>query len=146
MDLNDITPRGAVTKLCAQPCDRPEQNFRKILNLKGLWLLTRDAFLQWLEDNPFQMGAALAYYTLFSIAPLLLIAIAVAGSVFGREASQDQIIGAIQDLVGFHSARNPSDHRKRRSKAGLRFFCHGCRHVFFVTRRRRHGRPIARLA
>jgi membrane protein len=75
------------------------------MNLQGLWLLARDAFFQWIDDNPFQMGAALAYYTLFSIAPLLLIAIAVAGSVFGREASQDQIIGAIQDLVGFQSAR-----------------------------------------
>lgn len=96
---------NAVTKLCAQPFDSPEQQRRKILNLKELWLLTRDAFFQWLDDNPFQMGAALAYYTLFSIAPLLLIAIAVAGSVFGREASQDQIIGAIQDLVGFQSAR-----------------------------------------
>jgi len=74
------------------------------MNLKGLCLLTRDAFFQWIDVNPFQMGAALAYYTLFSIAPLLLIAIAVAGSVFGREASQDQIIGAIQDLVGFQSA------------------------------------------
>jgi len=75
------------------------------MNLKGLWMLARDAFFKWIDDNPFQMGAALAYYTLFSIAPLLLIAIAVAGSVFGREASQDQIIGAIQDLVGVQSAR-----------------------------------------
>jgi len=96
---------NAVITPGAQPFDGPEQHFRKILNLKGLWLLTRDAFFQWIDDNPFQMGAALAYYTLFSIAPLLLIAIAVAGSVFGREASQDQIIGAIEDLVGFQSAR-----------------------------------------
>jgi len=77
----------------------------RVITLKGLWLLMRDAFFQWISDNPFQMGAALAYYTLFSIAPLLLIAIAVAGSVFGREASQDRIIDAIQDLVGFQSAR-----------------------------------------
>lgn len=77
----------------------------KVMTLKGLWLLARDASFQWIDDNPFQMGAALAYYTLFSIAPLLLIAIAVAGSVFGRDASQVQIIGAIQDIVGFHSAR-----------------------------------------
>src|SRR5687768_3761661 len=77
----------------------------KVITLKGLWWLARDAFFQWIDDNPFQMGAALAYYTLFSIAPLLLIAIAVAGSVFGRDASQVQIIGAIQDIVGFHSAR-----------------------------------------
>jgi membrane protein len=65
------------------------------------------------------MGAALAYYTLFSIALALLIAIAVAGSVFGREASQDQIIGTIQDLVGFQSARNPGDDRKRRTQDSL---------------------------
>jgi membrane protein len=77
----------------------------KAITLKGLWLLARDAFSQWIDDNPFQMGAALAYYTLFSIAPLLLIAITVAGSLFGREATQVQIIGAIQDIVGFHSAR-----------------------------------------
>jgi membrane protein len=74
------------------------------MNLKGLWLLTRDAFVQWINDNPFQMGAALAYFTLFSMAPLLLIAIAVAGLVFGREASQIQIIGVIADVVGAPSA------------------------------------------
>ena len=50
------------------------------------------------------MGAALAYFTLFSMAPVLLIAIAVAGSVFGREASQNQIIGLIEDVVGAQSA------------------------------------------
>ena len=76
----------------------------KAITLKGLWLLVRDAFFQWIDDNPFQMGAALAYYTLFSIAPLLLIAIPLAGSLFGREASQGQIIGAIHALVGLQSA------------------------------------------
>jgi membrane protein len=75
------------------------------MNLKGLWTLIKDTFVQWIDDNPFQSAAALAYYTLFSMAPLLLIAIAVAGSVFGREASQNQIIGVIEDLVGVQSAR-----------------------------------------
>ena len=77
----------------------PVCRIHAILSLKGMWLLTRDAFFQWFDDNPFQMGAALAYYTLFSMAPLLLIAIAVAGLVFGREASQDQIIGVIEGIV-----------------------------------------------
>jgi membrane protein len=75
------------------------------MNLKGMWLLIKDTFTQWSEDNPFQLAAALAYYTLFSLAPLLLIAIAVAGLVFGRDASQNQIIGVIEDLVGVQSAR-----------------------------------------
>jgi len=50
----------------------------KFITLKALWLLTRDAFFQWIDDNPFRLAAALAYYTLFSMAPLLLIAVAVA--------------------------------------------------------------------
>jgi membrane protein len=43
-----------------------------------------------MEDQAPNMGAALAYYTVFSLAPLLLIAIAIAGLVFGREAAQGQ--------------------------------------------------------
>jgi len=61
------------------------------MNLKGLWMLVKDTFVQWSEDNPFQSAAALAYYTLFSMAPLLMIAIAVAGLVFGREASKTKL-------------------------------------------------------
>jgi len=88
----------------AEPADSVRAAGR-VITVKGLWLLTRDAFLRWFDDNPFQMGAALAYYTLFSMAPLLLIAIAVAGLVFGREASQNQIIGVIEGVVGFQSAQ-----------------------------------------
>lgn len=93
-----------MTKPCPQSFYSPEQTLRRIVNLKWLWLLTRDAFFQWVDVNPFQMGAALAYFTLFSMAPVLLIAIAVAGLVFGREASQNQIIGLIEDVVGAQSA------------------------------------------
>jgi membrane protein len=75
------------------------------MNLKGLWTLIKDTFAQWSADNPFQLAAALAYYTLFSMAPLLMIAIAVAGLVFGQEASQNQVIGIIADLVGVQGAR-----------------------------------------
>ena len=77
---------------------------RQGLTVRRLGWLIRDAFFRWIDDNPFQMAAALAYYTLFSIAPVLLLAIAVAGSLFGREASQEQLIGTIQDFVGFQSA------------------------------------------
>jgi membrane protein len=75
------------------------------MNPKGMWMLIKDTFARWIDDNPFQLGAALAYYTLFSMAPLLLMAIAVAGLVFSREASQNQIIGVTEDLVGVQSAR-----------------------------------------
>jgi membrane protein len=75
------------------------------MKLKNSWRLVTETFAKWYADNCFQLAAALAYYTLFSVAPLLLIAIAFAGLVFGREASQNQIIGVIEDLVGTDSAR-----------------------------------------
>ena len=61
--------------------------------------------MQWLEDGPFQLAAALSYYTLFSLAPILVIAIAVAGLFFGREAATNQIVHTLQSLVGQESAK-----------------------------------------
>jgi membrane protein len=64
-----------------------------------------DIVNQWLEDEPFSLAAALSYYTLFSLAPLLIIAIGVAGLFFGREAAQNQVVETLQGLVGQESAR-----------------------------------------
>src|SRR5207253_2115991 len=75
------------------------------MNLTAIWKLLTDTFTEWNEDKPFQLAAALSYYTLFSLAPLLMIAIAVAGLVFGREASQQQIMSAMQGLVGSQGAQ-----------------------------------------
>jgi membrane protein len=54
----------------------------------------------WVEDRAQSMGAALSYYTVFSIAPLLLIATSVAGLVFGREATQGAIVQQLQLMMG----------------------------------------------
>ena len=54
----------------------------------------------WLDDFAPSMGAALAYYTLISIAPLLIIAIAVAGLAFGQDAARGEIVAQIQGLLG----------------------------------------------
>jgi membrane protein len=54
----------------------------------------------WLADYAPSMGAALAYYTLFSIAPLLVIVIAIAGLVFGQDAARGEIVAQIQGLIG----------------------------------------------
>jgi membrane protein len=67
---------------------------------KQTWALFREAVNGWLDDRAASMGAALAYYTAFSIAPLLIIAIAIAGLVFGRDAAQDALIAQLQDLLG----------------------------------------------
>ncbi|HEY9028476.1 MAG TPA: YihY/virulence factor BrkB family protein [Burkholderiaceae bacterium] len=54
----------------------------------------------WIDDHAQSMGAALSYYTVFSLAPLLLIAISVAGLVFGREAAQGAVVDQLQGLIG----------------------------------------------
>ena len=64
------------------------------------WHLLRDTFNNWLEDRAFRMGAALAYYSVFSMAPLLLIAIGVASQIFDKEAARQQILGEIATTVG----------------------------------------------
>lgn len=58
------------------------------------------AFHEWRRDNALELGAALAYYTVFSLAPLLVIVIGVAGLVFGREAAQGEIYAQFQSLIG----------------------------------------------
>jgi membrane protein len=76
---------------------------------------------QWIEDEPFALAAALSYYTLFSLAPLLIIAIGVAGFVFGREAAQNQVVETIQGLVGQDSAKAIQDmiqNASQKPKAG----------------------------
>jgi membrane protein len=72
---------------------------------KAIFRLLRRTYLQYSKDKVPRMGAALAYYTIFSLAPLLVIAIAIAGFVFGADAVQGQIMGQIQGLVGPESAR-----------------------------------------
>jgi len=75
------------------------------MKLRSAWHLLKKIFAKWLEDDPFQSAAALSYYTLFSLAPLLIISIAVAGFVFGREAAQNQIVSTLQELIGQESAQ-----------------------------------------
>jgi membrane protein len=71
-----------------------------MISPKELWPLVKQSVNGWLEDRAASMGAALAYYTAFSIAPLLIIAIAVAGLVFGRDAAQAAVVGQLQGLLG----------------------------------------------
>src|ERR1700687_452763 len=72
---------------------------------KTIFQLLRRTYSEYSKDKVPRMGAALAYYTIFSLAPLLVIAIAIAGFVFGAEAVQGQIMGQIQGLIGPESAR-----------------------------------------
>ena len=69
-----------------------------------IWGLVKEAVASWSEDYAPSMGAALAYYTVFSIAPLLLIVIAVAGLVFGEEAARGEIFAQLSGLMGEEGA------------------------------------------
>jgi membrane protein len=66
--------------------------------------LLKDTFSRWSEDEAPRMAAALSYYTAFSMAPLLILAISIAGLVLGREAAQGKIVEQIGGLVGKQSA------------------------------------------
>ena len=71
---------------------------------KEIFELLKETYNEWSEDKAARLAAALAYYTVFSLAPLLIIAIAVAGLVFGQEAARGQLDNQIQSLVGQQSA------------------------------------------
>jgi membrane protein len=66
--------------------------------------LLKETWTEWQEDKASRLAAALAYYTAFSIAPLLVIAIAIAAIVFGEEAAQGQIATQLGTLVGKEAA------------------------------------------
>lgn len=70
------------------------------MNLRKISRLFRETFKEWQEDNASRIAAALAYYAVFSISPLLVIAIAIAGTFFGQQTAQDQITEQLTALVG----------------------------------------------
>jgi membrane protein len=65
-----------------------------------IWELVKDAGRAWNEDRAPRMGAALAYYAVFSLAPLLIIAIGIAGAVRGEQAARGEIVDQIEQTVG----------------------------------------------
>jgi membrane protein len=75
------------------------------VRIKTIISLLRETFTEWNEDKASRLAAALAYYTVFSLAPMLIIAIAIAGAVFGEEAARGEIVTQIQGLVGRDGAQ-----------------------------------------
>jgi len=73
------------------------------------WTLVKDTAAAWIDDYAPSMGAALSYYTIFSMAPMLLIVISVAGMVFGAEAARGEIFGQLRGLMGADAAKTVED-------------------------------------
>lgn len=78
------------------------------MQYKGLlsksWFLLKNATLEFMDDNAIKLSAALAYYTIFALPPLLIIIITLCGFFFGEEAVTGQLYGQINDLVGNDAA------------------------------------------
>ena len=73
-------------------------------SLRGIWHLLRDTVEGFIDDDALSRGASIAYYTLFSLAPVLLIAIAIAGLAFGPDAARGAIVDQLSGLMGGKSA------------------------------------------
>jgi membrane protein len=72
--------------------------------MRRLWTLLRDTGKGFVADDPFTLAGALSYYTLLSIAPLLLMVVAVAGLVYGEEAARGQVVATFESAIGSEAA------------------------------------------
>ena len=72
--------------------------------IKSIYTYLKQVFSEFVEDDILKYSASLAYYTVFSIAPVLIIIISVCGALFGKQAIQNQLYGQINELVGSEAA------------------------------------------
>ncbi|MDB6001697.1 MAG: YihY family protein, partial [Rhizobacter sp.] len=82
----------------------PSTPRRPPFTFKSAFALLKAAASSWSDDFAPSMGAALAYYTVFSVAPLLLIVISVAGLLFGQDAARGEIFGQLRGMMGEEGA------------------------------------------
>jgi membrane protein len=68
--------------------------------MTSAWRLIKTTIEKWIAHNDARQGAALAYYSVFSIGPLMVIAVGVAGLAFGQEAARGEVQGQLSGMVG----------------------------------------------
>src|ERR1700730_9095423 len=73
--------------------------------MKSWWVLLKDAATNWATHKDARQGAALAYYSVFSLGPLMVIAIAIAGFVFGQDAVRGEVQSQLKGLLGDSGAQ-----------------------------------------
>ncbi len=95
------------------------------LKPRMMWRLMKDAASDWSRDRAPRLGAALAYYTVFSLVPFLVVVIAVIGLVFGEEAAQSAILSQIAELVGEQTAAAIKDMIQRADQPSTGLFATG---------------------
>lgn len=70
---------------------------------RAIWAVVRASFQAWSDDNAAQLSAAIAFYTIFSIPPLLIIAMTIAGNIFDNETAKVHIITQVGSLIGIQT-------------------------------------------
>jgi membrane protein len=75
------------------------------LSPKGIFEFVKAVFEKWADDKAPKLGASLAFYTIFSLSPLLIIIISIAGLIFGPDAARGEIVTEISDLIGEEGAQ-----------------------------------------
>ena len=70
------------------------------MKLKSVWELGRQTVIEWKRHEATRLGASLAFYAVLSLAPLVILAIALAGSIVGMKAAQEQVLVQFQELLG----------------------------------------------
>jgi len=90
--------------------------------IKFILRLIYDAYNEWSHDRAARIGAALAYYALFSLAPLLVIVITIAGAIYGEAAAEGRIVSAISGQIGPSAAAGVEKFIGEVNNAGSRFF------------------------
>src|SRR5438067_200785 len=106
--LQEITTPAKRPEMCDE-CQTHEvvRHFKMLawIDHGQIWNLVKTTFEAWTEDNIPRLGASLAYYTALSLAPLIIVVLAVAGLAFGKQAVQGELVWQIQDTVGAQGAR-----------------------------------------
>ena len=77
---------------------------KKRVSIRGLWQVLKNAFTGISEDKITKLSGSLAYYTVFSMGPLLLVIISLCSIILGREAIEGQIYAQLEDFVGQDTA------------------------------------------
>ncbi len=91
-------------------------SWKTLLHPTQLWTLLKETFNAWSNDKVPRHGAALAYYTVLSLVPLLVVIIAMIGFILGREVGQDYILEQIGNLMGSQSKETITDMIQRASE------------------------------
>ena len=99
-----------------------------LMRIYPMWLqgwvgVCKQAIFSWLDDRAPTMGAAIAYYTVFSLAPILVLVIGVAGLAFGRAAAEGALFAELADLVGPESCSSRASDASECQRHSIRNCC-----------------------